>query len=383
MAITLVIPVFNDAQSLVRCLAALKHSRLQPAECIVVDDSSTDDSAEVARRAGASVIHTPSRMGPAAARNCGAALAKSDLLVFLDSDVCLHPGTLSRIQARFDNDARLAALIGSYDDEPESPGLVSQYKNLLHHFMHQHSRRDASTFWTGCGAIRRHVFARLGGFDQRYLRPSIEDIALGCRLRRAGYRIALDTAVQVKHLKRWTLASLIRTDIFDRALPWTRLILRSASLPNDLNLSVAERCNAVLALVLAALAALLAASGRPAFAAGALLAAAAVPARFCRFVARKRGWFTAAGFAPLHLAYYLYSCLAFAAGLALHLVLWRWQPDPLFATAPAASATRPPQSPAPADPTAAAPAHRRAQPEPRETTAVRASRPKPAPRTRA
>ncbi len=383
MAITVVIPVFNDARSLARCLAALANSHLPPAECIVVDDGSTDNSASVARRAGAFLNHSPRRMGPAAARNRGAAAAQSDLLVFIDSDVCLHPDTLGRIQARFDGDPGLAALIGSYDDEPESPGLVSQYKNLLHHFMHQRSRRDASTFWTGCGAIRRAVFARIGGFDQRYLRPSIEDIALGHRLRRAGFRIALDTDVQVKHLKRWTLASLTRTDIFDRALPWTRLILRSASLPNDLNLSIAERCNAAAALLLVTLAALLAASGRWAFASGSLLLAAAVPARFCRFVARKCGWLTAAGVAPLHLAYYIYSCLAFAAGLLLHLVRWRWQPDPLFATAPAAPATRRPQSPAPAESTAAAPARRQAPPEPPRAAASLSSHPKRAPKTMA
>ena len=48
-------------------------------------------------------------------------------------------------------------LFGSYDDDPPAPGLVSRYKNLLHHHVHQNGRPDASTFWAGCGAIRRGV----------------------------------------------------------------------------------------------------------------------------------------------------------------------------------------------------------------------------------
>ena len=49
----------------------------------------------------------------------------------------------------------IAAVFGSYDDEPGAPNLVSQYRNLLHHFVHQTGRTEASTFWTGCGAVRR------------------------------------------------------------------------------------------------------------------------------------------------------------------------------------------------------------------------------------
>jgi hypothetical protein len=48
-------------------------------------------------------------------------------------------------------DSRLEALVGSYDAEPAASGLVSQYKNLLHHYMHQHGRREAATFWSAAG----------------------------------------------------------------------------------------------------------------------------------------------------------------------------------------------------------------------------------------
>ncbi len=330
MEISVVIPVFNDALSLARCLQALKHSLLQPRECIVVDDGSTDNSPAIARQAGASVVRAHRRMGPAAARNRGAAFAKGGLIVFIDSDVCVHPDTLGRIHARFAGDTTLDALIGSYDDEPDSPGLVSQYKNLLHHFMHQHSRKDASTFWTGCGAIRREVFLRIGGFDESYVRPCIEDIALGHRLRRAGYRIELDTAVQVKHLKHWSVASWLHTDIWRRALPWTRLILRSSTLPDHLNVAVSERIAGISVFSLVGIATALLVSGHWALALAPLAAAVPVSVNFYRFIANKRGWAFAAGVVPLHLAYYVYSCLAFATGVLLHFLKWRWVPEPAF-----------------------------------------------------
>jgi glycosyltransferase involved in cell wall biosynthesis len=326
--ISVVIPVYNDALNLTRCLAALQQSTLQPLQSIVVDDGSTDDSPAIARQFAASLLHTPRRMGPAAARNRGAAFAKGALIVFLDSDVCVHPDTLGRIHARFAGDSTLDALIGSYDGEPDSPGLVSQYKNLLHHFMHQQSRPGVSTFWTGCGAIRREVFLRMGGFEEFYPCPCIEDIALGYRLRRAGHRIELDTAVQVKHLKRWSVASWLHTDIWRRALPWTRLILRSSTLPDHLNLAVSERIIAVSVLSLTAASAALLGAGHSALAFAALAAAVPIPARFYRFIAAKRGWPFAASIAPLHLAYYLYSCLAFGAGVLLHFLKWRWEPEP-------------------------------------------------------
>ncbi len=322
LTISVVIPVFDGAASLSRCLNALKLSNSSVSECIVVDDRSSDDSAAVAEAAGAVVLRTPGRMGPAAARNLGAAFASGDLLVFIDSDVCVHERTLERILARFEDEPDLDALIGSYDDEPAAPGFISQYKNLLQHYVHQNGRRAATTFWSGCGAVRREVFLAAGGFDEAYSRPSIEDIDFGYRLCERGSRITLDPSVQVKHLKQWRLAGLLRSDIFDRALPWTRLILRSARLPDDLNLASSQRVSA--ALVVAA--AVLAGAG-PAFdslmaplAVLPLAAAMMLNVRFYSFLAGKRGLAFAAAAVILHLAYYLYSTAAFTAGAAVHML---------------------------------------------------------------
>ncbi len=254
VSISVVIPVFNASQHLSVCLEHLLQCRPKPLECIVVDDGSTDGSADVAKKYGAAVVATGGRLGPAYARNLGARAAHGDILFFLDSDVRVHPETLARITALFEGDPELAGVSGSYDDSPGSPDFISQYRNLMHHYVHQHARREACTFFSACGAVRREVFFRHGGFDQAYGRPAIEDIELGYRMAESGCKIILDHELQVTHLKRWTFWRLMKTDIFDRGIPWTELILQYRRMPNDLNVRFAQRVSVALSLLGSAIA---------------------------------------------------------------------------------------------------------------------------------
>ena len=252
-SVSVVIPIHNAASDLRQCLASLSRSAVRPLECLVVDDASTDDSAGVAAEYGAKVLATNDRSGPARARNLGAKAASGEILLFLDADVCVYPDTISKIVAEFSGDPGLDAVMGSYDRSPSAPNFMSQYRNLMHAFVHQHSKREATTFWSGCGAIRRQVFLDAGGFDERYLAPAIEDIELGDRLFRANRKLALNADIQVKHLKHWDFPSVIQTDFFRRALPWSELTLRSRRMPNDLNLRISQRISVALALLLVAL----------------------------------------------------------------------------------------------------------------------------------
>ena len=306
-------PVFNDRQALVRCVGALIASAGPEVEVMVVDDASTDGTASVAARLPVRLLCRPTNAGPAAARNHGAEHARGDILLFVDSDVIVAPGTLERVMAVFEARPDMAAVFGSYDASPEDAGVVSRYKNLLHHFVHQHGDARASTFWAGCGAIRRRVFAEIGGFDEkRFRRPSIEDIELGYRLRRAGHCILLDKTLQGTHLKRWTLGSLLRTDINARAIPWARLILTTRQPVDDLNLRQDQRLSAALT-ALAAVCLLLAPLWTGlALTAGALLIVVVVlNRRLYGFFVRHGGLVFAGACLLLHWLYYLYSGAAF------------------------------------------------------------------------
>jgi hypothetical protein len=316
-----VVPVRNGGRNFERCLQRLRESRVSDFELIVVDDGSTDDSAALALHAGATVVRNPTPCGPAAARNLGAQATTARWIFFLDADVAVHPDTLGLALARFEADPDLTALFGSYDDQPAAPGLVSQYRNLLHHFVHQRGSfhqgiRPAHTFWTGCGMIRRDVFLQFGGFDRRlYPRPAIEDIELGYRLTRAGHRIVLARDVQATHFKRWTLHEMVRTDIFRRGVPWTLLIKRSGTSETDLNVTAGQKaCVALTGLTL--LAALLG-WAHPLAGIGLVFGLAAIVAinhDFFAFLARRRGTAFAIAALPLQLIYYC--CCGFAVLIA-------------------------------------------------------------------
>src|SRR5262249_15079567 len=168
-----------------------------------------DDPSFVAEEAGARVLAIDGPRGPAVARNRGGADASGDLIVFVDSDVVVSDQALTRFVALFTAEPDLAAAFGAYDEDPADAGFISVARNLAHSFIHQRSRRDAQTFWAGLGAVRAKVFAAVGGFDERFAHPSVEDIDLGYRVRAAGFRIVLDSSIRGKHLKRWTFRSSV------------------------------------------------------------------------------------------------------------------------------------------------------------------------------
>lgn len=318
-AITVVIPVRDGARYIAMCLQAIQESSVLPAEVLVVDDGSRDASADVARKCGARVLRLSESRGPAAARNRGAHAAAQPVLLFLDADVLVHQNAIELVDDAFSCDRALDALFGAYDDAPSAAGMVSEYRNLLHHFTHCTAQGNAWTFWAGCGAIQRRLFSHCGGFDESYRTPSVEDIELGLRLSQAGARIRVIPQIQVCHMKRWTLGGMIRTDICHRAWPWSRLLLRSRRLPADLNLGWRQRAGALFAWVAVGLGA--AGFVRPGALAAALAATVAVAFLnwpFFRFLGRARGWSFALRAFPLHALYLLYSSATFAAATVAH-----------------------------------------------------------------
>jgi hypothetical protein len=252
VTISVVMPVLDGRHYLERSLPPLI-SKLGEgvAEVIVVDDGSTDGSAEFAREQGARVLSSGGRrLGPARARNVGAGEASGDVLLFVDADVVIHEDAPELVLRALEN-PEIGAVFGSYDATPPHRGFASRYMNLRHHFVHQTPSEDAPTFWAGLGAVRRSAFLEVGGYDGgTFARPSVEDIELGLRLRTAGNRIARRPRIEGTHLKEWGLGEMLRTDIFQRAVPWSRMMLRHPGAFGDLNVSPAERLKALVAAAL-------------------------------------------------------------------------------------------------------------------------------------
>lgn len=310
LSLAAIVPATDDPPTLGRCTAALAAGERAPDELVVE------------RR--------PHGVGPAAARNAAAAATEADVLVFVDADVEAHPDALARIERRFAADPGLAAVFGAYDDTPEAPGFTSRFRNLLHHHVHDAAAGESETFWAGLGAVRREAFEAAGGFDaERFPAPSVEDIELGMRLRARGARIVLDPQIHGRHLKAWTVASMVRTDFARRGVPWARLLLEGGGGRGALNLGWRHRASAAASMLLvAALSAFpLRRRGKgrqrgPAalLAAAALLAMLGLNRRFYALLARRGGAPLLAAGVPLHLVHQLTAVAAVPAAFVAYLV---------------------------------------------------------------
>jgi GT2 family glycosyltransferase len=334
LTLSVVVPVYNAGPYLERCLRALAASDYHDYEVLVVDDGSTEPVEPSVARFGFRYLRIDGPGGPARARNRGVAAAVGRYVAFVDSDVCVHRDALGRMVSALDADQKLAAVIGSYDDVPGAPDFISQYKNLFHHFVHQRSAGAATTFWSGCGAVRRDLFLELRGFDEvRYRRPSIEDIELGTSMTAAGHRILLDGAIRGTHLKRWTLPGLVRTDVAERGIPWVRLMWRSGAAAGTLNVSPKHRASVVLAYgaVFAAVAAgLWPAAAIVAAAAGATVTV--VNRDLYSFFAHRKGIWFAIRVVPLHWLYLGYCGASVVLGTLGYLLFDRGERQPSLVT---------------------------------------------------
>lgn len=335
--ISVVVPAHRGAPLLQLALTALRASTLprDTWELIVVDDASNDLTDIVAAEHADTVVRlTGKPHGPAYARNRGFEVARGEVIVFVDADVCVHSDTLAQFATIFAAEPDVGAVFGSYDANPPAEGFISQYRNLLHHYHHQIGAGNAQTFWSGCGAVRAEVFAAADMYDEwHFPRPQIEDIELGNRIHALGHRIVLQPDIQCVHLKRWTLRGMVVTDLTDRGVPWARLLVAQGSTlkSKSLNLKTTEKiCTALVWLMLFLVAGALW-FARPNLLLGAfacLMPVLFLNRRLYAFFERMRGFWFALGVVPLHVLYYCLNGVAAGLGLFLHQLVGGPAPDP-------------------------------------------------------
>lgn len=304
--LSIVVAATNRPATIGACVTAIRAAMSPRDELIVVDDIA--------------------ECSPAHIRNVGATRARGNVLVFVDADVLIHGDALDRLRVAYAADPQLVAAFGSYDDHPPQ-GIVSSFRNLLHHHVHHQGAGAALTFWAGLGAIRRDVFVATGGFDaERYPRPMIEDVELGLRLSSAGHRIVLMPEVQGRHLKRWTLGSMLSCDFGARGIPWTRMLIERREVPATLNLGWRQRATALTVLAAPAIAL---ATRRPLALGVGVATVGALNGRFYALLWRRGGVRLTVCAIALHALHHATALSAMTFGVIAHLRRGRATPPEL------------------------------------------------------
>jgi glycosyltransferase involved in cell wall biosynthesis len=312
-AVSVVVPCYNCSGTIVRCVEAIFAGAHVPDEIVLVDDCSTDDTAEklegLARRhAGAiMVVSTERNGGPARARNRGAGSATGDYLFFLDSDTEVLPDALAKFLARIEE---CDAVVGMYDEVPLNRGIAPLYKALLYAWLLGHRGvQPYDQFSASCAGIKASVFRALGGYDD-WFPPGLdfENEELGHRIA-ARYTMLLDPAIRARHDFPYH-RKMART-FFQRTAFWVEMFVQRRKFSPTANTAATGLSS--LALLVAVLAAPLALLGPFGF----VLPAAAFAfylygyRGFFAYIARRRPRFL-----PLALALNLYYTLVIDCGAA-------------------------------------------------------------------
>ena len=207
-AVSVVIPNWNGRRWLAGCLESLEAQELAPAEVIVVDNGSEDDSLAYLRHAHASValVELGTNTGFAHAANRGLDRATSELVALLNTDVVLAPDWLGRMSGALLADP-MAAAVACKMLSLADPEVIYDAGDILRRdgaceqrgrFAHEDGRwsRPGEVFGACAGAAlyRRSVVRSLGGFDERYF-AYLEDVDLALAIRRAGWRCRYEPAV--------------------------------------------------------------------------------------------------------------------------------------------------------------------------------------------
>lgn len=223
--LSIIIPSFNSAQILPRLLKSITRERVKDLEVIVVDDCSTDKARLRVKLVGTkfSYYRLPKNHGPAYARNFGAKKARGEVLLFLDSDVVVLPGTISEVIKIFQENKYRVAATGVWDKKQESQKFFPKFK-ALRDWSYWINEKKADSYYylfsTRIAAIRRDVFLDLGGFNEKFSGADVEDIEFTYRLARK-YRIDFDQKMRVYHEFEdfWPIAK----KYFKRAYQWVEI----------------------------------------------------------------------------------------------------------------------------------------------------------------
>jgi len=202
--ISLVIPNYNKAATVGKCLEAAFSSGYDNFEVIVVDDNSNDDSVRVIREFPCKLITLESHSGTSRARNIGAQSSSGEFIFFTDADCLLLPDTLSIVNKELSEKGENVVLGGTYTKMSYDRNFFSTFQSAFVHYSETKNPENPDYIAAHAMIMARTTFNKSGGFPEDFM-PILEDVEFSHRLKRSGSRLIMCPEIQVRHIFNFNL----------------------------------------------------------------------------------------------------------------------------------------------------------------------------------
>lgn len=249
--VSIIIPNFNGATTIARCLEAALASRYPRYEVIVVDDCSSDNSVEIINQFPCKLVRLESHAGASRARNAGAAHSKGDILFFTDADCMLKEDTLEHVSKALATAGSDVVIGGTYTLIPFDNDFFSFFQSVFINYSETKRRTNPDYVATHAMVVNAEVFRNKSGFTEDFL-PILEDVEFSHRIRRSGCKLAVNPAIQVRHIFNFSLSRSF-ANAFNKSMYWTIYSINNKDLFTDSGTASVELKTNVLAYFLSVL----------------------------------------------------------------------------------------------------------------------------------
>ncbi|MFI5360585.1 MAG: glycosyltransferase family 2 protein [Elusimicrobiota bacterium] len=250
---TVIMPVFNAAHFFTDVLDSIPADLDDDFEIVLIDDCSTDGTAELIRRhprfPKIALLRTAENSGPATARNLGAERARGEYLLFFDADVVFLPDTFERARAYVLAHPEVRCFTGINSKESAAPGFVSRFHaTWSNYLLDLIPEGGVATQWNPrLGFIRKDFFRELGGFDARYRKADVEDYAF---TRKIGRHVGFTRDLEIKH--RFADLPGTMRNFYKRSQQWMDLLVATRELDKTGHTRTSMVPNVIVPVLLAA-----------------------------------------------------------------------------------------------------------------------------------
>jgi len=229
--ISIIIPNYNSSRTIGQSLQSIVSAADDAVETIVVDDCSGDSSVDIIETFPVRLIRLDRHRGASTARNTGARNSTGQVLFFMDADCLLQQETIALVRAAVAKHGNRTVIGGTYTPAPQDPGFFNLFQSIFVNYFE--TKRAGAPDYIAAHALAMDAaaFRRTGGFPGDFL-PIIEDVEFSHRLRRSGFRLVMDPAIQVRHIFNFNLRRSLKNAV-RKSRFWTRYSLTNRDLLAD------------------------------------------------------------------------------------------------------------------------------------------------------